>query len=426
MSKKSSAINVIHWFRQDLRLSDNPAFFASCQAGNVLPIYILDDVHSKAKEMGRASRFWLYHSLISLKKSLSGNLLFLQGDPLKIIPMLAKQHGITHVYWNRCYEPWRVSRDRKLEEVLRDEGIGCNHFNGSLLWNPSKVLKEDQTPYKVYTPFYRNGCLSQQNPRQTLGIPSNISYYKEEKIAGEKLDKILPEEDFCKTLEESKPQIGEEKAMKKLRLFLEKKVNFYKEKRNHPSEEFVSGLSPHLHFGEISPNQVWYMSFEVKGSREGIDCFRSELAWREFFYCLLFHFPDLPEKNFKPKFDFYPWNWDRNSDFLEKWKKGMTGYPMVDAGMRELNNTGNMHNRVRMIVASFLVKNLNIHWKLGEEYFWDRLFDADLAQNAGNWQWVAGCGVDAQPFFRVFNVVTQGEKFDKTGGYIKKWCPELS
>lgn len=426
MSKKTLAI---HWFRQDLRLSDNPALVEAAEIGNVLPVFILDNSGAGDHAMGGASRWWLYHSLNALNNSLKGNLRVYRGEAQDILCALARQHPQSVVTWNRCYEPWRIARDKNIKTALSDLGIEAKSFNGSLLWEPWQVLKKDGTPYKVFTPYYRRGCLNATPPRKPLP-KLKLTFAKDDMSINQlSVDELglLPTVPWDKKLE-SHWQVGETAAHARLKQFIDQGISDYKEGRNYPSKPNVSRLSPHLHWGEISPNQFWY---DVQRLGAGIneDCLLSELGWREFSYSLLYHFPQLPRENLQTKFDYFPWRTtgsDYTEEYLSRWQKGMTGYPIIDAGMRELWQTGYMHNRVRMIVGSFLVKNLLLHWHYGERWFWDCLVDADLASNSASWQWIAGCGADAAPYFRVFNPVTQGEKFDVGGSYTRHFVPELS
>lgn len=417
---------VIFWFRQDLRLSDNPGLLAAVDSGHVMPIYILDDETAGDFRMGAASRWWLHHSLHALNNTLNHQLNVYLGNAKDILLQIIEENNITAVYWNRCYEPWRIKADTHIKSQLKKLQIECKTYNGSLLWEPWDIAKPDGTPYKVYTPFYRRGCLHAALPRKPLEPPKQPIWMqdKDPKCSIEQLG-LLPIVPWYKSIEHSW-DIGEIAAQKKLFHFLENTLLNYKENRNYPSKPNTSRLSPHLHFGEISPNQVWY-SAETQGMlnhwEADLDYFKSEIGWREFSYYLLYYFPKLPTKNYQSKFDGFEWH--HNTKLLEAWQKGMTGYPIVDAGMRELWQTGYMHNRVRMIVGSFLVKNLLIHWHAGEQWFWDCLLDADLANNSANWQWIAGCGADAAPYFRIFNPVTQGEKFDRDGTYTRHFVPEL-
>ena len=419
---------VIHWFRQDLRLSDNPALTSAVNQGQVLPIYILDDNNANEFAMGAASRWWLHHSLDALDTSLEGRLNLYQGDPITVLLDLIERLGVNQVVWNRCYEPRQMQRDKKIKSALTEKGIKVVSDNGSLLWEPWLIKKPDGTPYKVFTPFYRKGCLNAEMPRQPLPRPDihPVSCTDEQSLTLAHLNLLpnIPWDAGFKGLW----QVGEDKAQSQFFQFLELGLGRYKEGRNFPARPFVTRLSPHLHFGEISPNQLWYGAQKV-ADNEHVDHFCSELAWREFSYSQLFIHPDLPSKNLQPKFDAFPWV-DAGSSIqnrsLKAWQQGNTGIPMVDAGMRELWQTGYMHNRVRMIVASFLVKNLRIHWHQGERWFWDTLLDADLANNSASWQWVAGCGADAAPYFRIFNPVVQGQKFDPDGDYVRQFVPEIA
>ena len=416
----------ILWFRQDLRLEDNPALIEANDSGlNILPIYILDDVNSDKWKIGSASRWWLNESLKKLNASLNNKLCFMNGDSKVCLNKIIDTFNIKSVYFNKCYEPWRIQNDEEISNYLFDKGIKAYSLNGSLLFEPESAMKDDGTPYKVFTPFYRKGCLQNSpEPRIPLESPKNINFLKHEELSLEELN-LIPNKDWYKDFDKYWSP-GEHGAREKLNQFLEIGINDYKDGRNFPSKKNVSRLSPHLHHGEISPNKVWY---EVKEKAESMDSYRngdhylSELGWREFSHNLLYFFPYLPEENLQKKFNNFPW--DDNKDLLIKWQKGMTGYPIVDAGMRELWKTGYLHNRVRMIVGSFLVKNLLLHWHHGQEWFWDTLLDADLANNSASWQWVSGSGADAAPYFRIFNPVTQGEKFDPNGDYIKRYIPEL-
>lgn len=414
---------VIHWFRQDLRLLDNPAFVLAAARGRVLPIYILDDDNAGDHAMGAASRCWLHHSLKSLNASMNGTLSVYKGNPLDILKKIISIHDVKAVHWNRCYEPWSMVRDKTIKENLNASGIEVQSTNGSLLWEPWEIKKDDGTPYKVFTPFYRNGCLQDRFPREPLPVPANVEYFQD--IDGSlSVDQIqlLPDTGWDKKFEPFWT-MGEAGAQLRFQLFIDEGLSQYKDGRNLPSKPYVSRLSAHLHFGEISPNQLWY---EVKnlGDNKNIDHFCSELGWREFSYSQLYHNPDLPTKNLQKKFDTFPWLEDQI--LLDAWKNGQTGVPMVDAGMRELWQSGYMHNRVRMIVGSFLIKNLRQHWHHGERWFWDTLVDADLANNSASWQWIAGCGADAAPYFRIFNPVKQGQKFDSEGKYVRQFIPEIS
>ena len=416
---------AIHWFRQDLRITDNPSLETAAEFDAVLPIYILDDENSQEFKMGSASRWWLHNSLQSLNESLDGKLSIYSQNPEIVIQELLKKYEVKAVFWNRCYEPWRIDRDIDIKAYLDDKNIENKSFNSHLLWEPWEISKDDGTPYRVFTPYYKKGCLNAEEPRlPSKNLKIDTIFYDQDCEQIDTLD-LLPRINWYSQIQEAwKP--GEEGAQKRLDQFLEQGLLDYKEGRNFPFKENVSRLSPHLHFGEISPNEVWYQAKtkeSVSGIQKSLEHFLSELGWREFSYYLLYHFPSLPKQNFQPKFNKFPWI--KNESFLESWQKGETGYPIVDAGMRELWQTGYMHNRLRMVVGSFLVKNLLIDWREGEDWFWDCLVDADLASNSAGWQWVAGSGADAAPYFRIFNPVTQGLKFDPEGEYTKKYVPEL-
>ena len=421
--KKGTAI---HWFRQDLRLSDNPALDSAAQYETLIPIYILDEVNSGEFKMGAASKWWLHQSLTKLNESLDGKLLVYQGNPHEILNKLIEEQEVSYVTWNRCYEPWRIDRDKEIKRNFEDKNVAVESFSASLLWEPWTISKDDGTPYRVFTPFYKKGCLNSEEPRLPAGKVDLSNLYSEDLSSGSITDlNLLPTIKWYKSFEEEWNP-GEIGAEQNLNSFLDSGLLNYKEGRNFPSQEFVSRLSPHLHFGEISPNEVWYRAKTqegISGIEKSLAHFHSELGWREFSYYLLYHFPDLPNKNFQEKFDIFPWQ--ENEEFLALWQKGNTGYPIVDAGMRELWQTGYMHHRLRMIVGSFLVKNLLIDWRFGERWFWDCLVDADLASNSASWQWVAGSGADAAPYFRIFNPITQGLKFGPEGEYTKKYVPEL-
>jgi len=417
---------VVIWFRQDLRIKDNPALLAAHQTGHpILPLFIFDEENSGEWKFGAASRWWLHESLKALNEKFEGKLCFQTGSTEKIIKDLMMESGTEAIYWNRCYEPWRIASDAHIQETLQSKGIEVHTFNGALLFEPQTALKSDGTPYKVFTPFYQNGCLGKGNePRRPPKSPKKLMLSTHKGLALKELD-LLPTIPWHKKLSKHW-QPGEAGAQARLKAFFKSGLNNYKDGRNYPSRNNVSRLSPHLHFGEISPNEVWHAAKQRMG-REGWrndgETFLSELGWREFSHSLLFHFPDLPRKNLQTKFNTFPWRKDQKA--LKRWQQGQTGYPIVDAGMRELWDTGYMHNRVRMIVGSFLVKNLMLHWHLGEDWFWDTLVDADLANNSASWQWIAGCGADAAPFFRIFNPVTQGKKFDENGEYVRRFVPEL-
>ena len=409
---------AIVWFRQDLRMADNPALDAAARTGAaVLPVYIHDTTADW--QPGAASQWWLESSLASLDESLDGKLRIFSGDPRSIIPHLATTSGARYVFWNRCVEPWRVANDTKIKKNLLESGAEVRSFNGSWLYDPAEVRKADGTPYRVFTPFYRH-VRENRTPREVLPTPDKLRLATV-RTQGERPS--LPEPRFAESKRTWRP--GEAGASEVLEQFIARGLARYAEARDRPDIDGVSRLSPHLHFGEISAHQV-RQAILAAASRfeESTDKFLSELAWREFSAHLLFNVPDLPTQNVQKKFDRFPWV--RDEALCERWQEGRTGYPIVDAGMRELATTGYMHNRVRMIVGSFLTKNLLQDWRVGAAWFWDKLVDADLANNSASWQWVAGCGADAAPYFRIFNPVTQGTRFDPEGVYVRRFVPELS
>jgi len=418
----------IVWFRQDLRLADNPALSEAVKEKSaIIPLYILDDENAGDYAMGGASRVWLHHSLLDLNAQLQSKMVVRKGKAQDVLKTLIKETGANAVYWNRCYEPWRVERDKEIKRTLLDDNIDAQSFNASLLFEPWTVLKSDGTPYKVFTPYFRKGCLARPDPALPLPAPQSINYaaVKSPGIVDDL--KLLPRINWDRQMIKHW-DISEAGAQKRLADFLQNGLKNYKEDRNRPDRPVhVSRLSPYLHFGNISPRTVWHATREYLGKagfEKDADNYMSELGWREFSYSLLYYNPDLPTKPLIQKFENFPW--EKNSTALRRWQKGQTGYPIVDAGMRELWATGYMHNRVRMIVASFLIKHLLLPWQEGERWFWDTLFDADLASNSASWQWVAGSGADAAPYFRIFNPITQGQKFDPDAHYVRQWVPELA
>lgn len=412
---------TVMWFRQDLRLRDNPALCAAASSGTVLPVYILDDENAGAWKMGGASRWWLHHSLKRLDESLDGRLWILRGDAERELLKLSAALPVRKVVWNRCYEPWRKRRDEGIEKALPEAGVETETCNGSLLREPSEISTRNGKPYGVFTPFHRY-LLTITVPDRTLSVPPKLSLAQCTQPAG-RIDKLelKPRISWDTGLEQCWTP-GEQTAHRQLRKFLGSGAGEYNARRDYLADEAVSSLSPHLHFGEISPNQVWWDTHSAEAG-DGGDSFIRQLCWREFSYHLLYHYPDFAGRNWKREFDKFQWREDPES--LRRWQKGATGVPLVDAGMRELWATGTMHNRARMVTASFLTKNLLIHWRHGADWFWDCLVDADLANNSFGWQWVAGSGADAAPYFRVFNPVLQSRKFDPDGKYLRRWLPEL-
>ncbi|MDC0394608.1 DNA photolyase family protein [Alphaproteobacteria bacterium] len=421
-------MKTIMWFRQDLRLTDNPALLDAVNCGTIIPIYILDDSNAGPFKIGAASRVWLHNSLSKLNTALNGNLKFFEGSASEILLKIIADTKAEKLVWTRCYEPWRMARDTAIKNQIRQLGVEVKSFSGSLLWEPHLINKPDGTHYRVFTPFYQRGCLSGQPPRKPLTAPAEIHYASDVDVvitSEQTLDELnlLPSQNWYKAFLDEW-NIGEEGAQQALDTFLMNGISSYKLGRNIPSQKSVSRLSPRFHFGEISPNQAWYAAQHIlEPGDPNLDSFLSELGWREFSHYLNYHYRTLADKNLNPKFDSFAWI--NTPEILKAWQQGITGYPIVDAGMRELYSTGYMHNRVRMIVGSFLVKNLLQHWHHGRDWFFDCLVDADLCVNSASWQWIAGCGADAAPYFRIFNPVTQGEKFDSDGIYTRKWVPEL-
>lgn len=413
----------IYWFRQDLRLHDNPALNAAVQQGEVLAIYILDDSSAAEFSRGAASRWWLHHSLEALNHSLHGNLNLYVGKAEKIISELTQRFEVQTVHWNRCYEPWRIHRDTAIKKQLISARVSVKSHSGSLLHEPWTVHKKDGTHYQVFTPYYKalSALPEPPPPLDAPNVAALNSLITDENSLRLSALKLLPDMAWDSGIA-ANWQPGEESAHFQLQQFFIQGIDNYKEGRDFPAQESVSKLSPYLHFGEISPRQIEY-ALKNLPENENTEHFKRELCWREFSYYLLFHLPHMPTQNLRPAFDDFAWQ--HNTQLVEKWQQGKTGYPLVDAGMRQLWQTGYMHNRVRMVCASFLVKNLLIDWRYGASWFWDCLVDADLANNSASWQWVAGSGADAAPYFRIFNPTTQAEKFDPHGTYIKTYLPEL-
>lgn len=411
------------WLRNDLRLHDNPALNAALKHGNCIAVYIREPQKSST----RARDWWLHHSLGNFKNALAQHnipLVFMQGDATDVLPQFVQEQKIDHIFWNRRYTPEGIDIDTQLKEKLN-----ATSFRGNLLLEPWEIKNKTGSFYKVFTPMWKD--------LQTRNIPDPVNFIARQQNTPKVRSTFTCVLDDLKLIDDSKNwhhalekcwHIGEDAALKKFRIFLTERILHYKDNRDYPHIDATSRISPHLHFGEISVRDIWAQlaAFEQAHNLEGHDqtlCFKSELAWREFSYQILYNYEDIDQKAIKPAFDTFPWQ--SKTDTLKKWQHGQTGIPIVDAGMRELWHTGSMHNRVRMIVASFLTKNLLIPWQEGAKWFMDTLVDADEASNSASWQWVAGCGLDASPYFRIFNPVTQGEKFDSDGLYVKKWIPEL-
>jgi deoxyribodipyrimidine photo-lyase len=423
-------VPIIVWFRDDLRLSDHPALDAAAGSGApVICLYVRDESRD-LRPLGGAARWWLAQSLRALEKQLRaiGGTLVLRGGPAaKVIAELAREAGARAVFWNEIAQAPHRTIERELAGALSAMGVAAQSFPGDLLRRPEAIRGKDGRGLRVFTPFWKR-VLALGDPPSPLPAPSALR--PAAPLASEPLEHF--------GLEPTKPdwaaglrdawQPGERSAQIRLEQFLEHSAGTYASGRDRPDHDVTSNLSPHLRFGEISPRQVWqaarFAAAQEPRLAGGVEKFLSELGWREFCRHLLFDYPDLATKNLQPAFDAFPWR--RDEAALRAWRRGHTGYPLVDAGMRQLWLTGVMHNRVRMAVASFLVKHLLIDWRDGEAWFWDTLVDADAGSNPANWQWVAGCGADAAPYFRVFNPVLQGEKFDPDGSYVRRWIPELA
>ncbi len=415
---------AIVWFRNDLRLADHPALDAAARSGAPLvALYIHDDASPGDWRRGSASRWWLHHSLESLANDLAKlgvPLILRRGDAQFVIEELVASTGAGAVYWNRLYEPWAMRRDSVIKANLRSRGLRVESFNGALLFEPSALRNKSGDPFRVFTPFWR-ACLAAVPPEAPLPAPKKLTPAPAPASDALKDWKLLPTKpDWSGGLRDAwRP--GEAAAMARLKEFARADMKHYKTARDFMAKSGVSRLSPHLHFGEVSARQCWAV---VDANRsDGASAFLREIGWREFCYHLLVANPDMPERALDGRFADFPWRDDPKA--LQAWQRGKTGYPLIDAAMRELWQTGYQHNRARMVSASFLVKHLLIPWQQGERWFWDTLVDADLANNSGGWQWVAGCGADAAPYFRVFNPVIQGEKFDPDGDYVRRYVPEL-
>jgi len=419
---------TIVWFRADLRISDNPALLeASLGDGAVIGLFILDDETPGEWCAGGAAKWWLHHSLVALEKSLAeigGTLILRQGNAANVLAEVVREVNAGRVYWNRCYEPFTIKRDKGIKETLVEQGVEAKSFNGSLLFEPWTIETKAGGFYKVYTRYWFT-CRDKGAPAPPLDAPTYITKF-EGNIQSETLDDwgLLPTSPDWAAGFRARWTPGEAGAMERLETFLDTGAEDYDNLRNFPAIPATSNLSPHLHIGDISPRQIWKITVDRLGWTKETEKFLKEVVWREFAYHVFYYLPEIPEQPMHNRFDTFPWREDTQA--LVAWQTGQTGYPMVDAGMRELWQTGHMHNRVRMITASFLVKHLLLPWQQGEAWFWDTLVDADLAVNAFSWQWVAGCGADAAPYFRIFNPITQGQKFDSDGTYIRTYVPEIA
>ncbi len=429
----SRSAGIIHWFRRDLRLADNPAFSAAAQSGlPVLPVYVLDPA---AETTGAASRWWLHGSLESLDRALrekGARLILRRGSTIEQLLEIAKQSGAHSIHFTRGYEPVERRQEQELATACEKAGLAVRRYAGAALSEPEVVRTQAGAPFRVFTPFWR-ACLASPAPAPALAVPARLIAPPDDLASDALADwDLLPSKpDWAGGLR-STWQPGETGAVTRLKAFLDGPVATYHVDRDRPDQVGTSRLSPHLHFGELSPRQCWHSAriaaTAEPSSERGTAAFLRELGWREFSIHLLFHWPHIVDRPFRDDFAAFPWTADKQQAArdLATWQRGRTGYPIVDAGMRELWQTGWMHNRVRMIVASFLCKHLLIPWQEGARWFLDTLVDADLASNQASWQWVAGSGADAAPYFRIFNPILQGQKFDPDGDYVRRYVPELA
>ncbi|MEO1311377.1 MAG: deoxyribodipyrimidine photo-lyase [Pseudomonadota bacterium] len=427
---------VIVWFRDDLRLDDHPALTAAVETGApVLGVYILDDETPGEWRLGGAARWWLHLSLEKLETEFDkagGVLVLKSGIAEEVIVDLAKTVDAQAVYWTRRYAPFEREQDAAAKSALADADIEAKSFPGKLLYEPWEILTKDEKPYRVFTPFWRalSGRGAPPAPLERLTAIVTPTRETLEKAQTEQLDdwELLPTKpDWAGGLRETWTP-GELSALQRLGRFLAGGASDYAEARDIPSEDGTSRLSPHLRFGEISPRRIWVRTMEAVEAGDlkesQAEKFLQEVVWREFSWGLVYHNDDFLTEELQPKFRKFPWRED--DETRKAWERGETGYPIVDAGMRQLYETGWMHNRVRMIVGSLLVKHLLLSWRDGQRWFWDTLVDADLGNNTAGWQWIGGCGADAAPYFRIFNPMTQGAKFDPEGAYVRRFVPELA
>ncbi len=423
---------VVVWFRLDFRVDDNPALHAAIETGApIIPLYIWSPEEEGKWPPGAASQYWLHHALLSLQQELENRgskLILRKGTILNELVNITTEFGAKSIFWNRCYEPAVIKRDSKIKKALKQENINVQSFNGHLLFEPHQISNKQGGPFKVYTPFWKH--------YRTLDISPAKASDKKKYTAPAKWPGSLNINEFgfipgikWYTNIEKSWDMSLAGVKKRIKKFINDPIQHYQEQRDYPATDGISRMSPYLHFGQISSRRIWHLVVENE-QKEGritpsnsAEGYLRQLVWREFAYHLLFHFPQTNDQPLLEKFKKFPWK--DNKKLLTAWQRGETGYPIVDAGMRELWQSGWMHNRVRMIVGSFLTKDLLISWQNGAVWFWDTLVDADLANNTMGWQWVAGCGADAAPYFRIFNPVTQATRFDPDGNYIRRWIPEL-
>lgn len=424
--------SVLLWFRRDLRLADNPALRAALEdAETVIPVYIHAPEEEGDWAPGAASKWWLHESLSALADELAdqgSRLVIRHGPSASTLVRLLAETGAGGVYWNRLYDPAPVARDRGIKQELREAGYRAESFRGALMVEPWELRTGQGEPYRVFTPFWR-AFAKRGDPVAPLPSPRTLRPPGRWPDSGsiESLG-LLPRVRWDRKFRHYWTP-GEAGAAAALDRFLDGPVADYADGRDQPGDDGVSGLSPHLHFGEISPHQAWHqVQSRIAGdaaAAAGGQAWLRQLVWREFAHHILFAFPHSADEALYSRWSRFPWR-EKHESMLAAWQRGETGFPIVDAGMRQLWETGYMHNRVRMIAASLLVKNIRAPWQKGARWFWDTLVDADLANNSMGWQWSAGSGADAAPYFRIFNPFTQSRRFDPAGHYIRRWVPELA
>lgn len=424
MSNLHTTSCFIVWFRLDLRLQDNLALDAAIKEGlPIIPIYIHNDSPKKAWSIGATSKWWLHFALKDLDSELNklgSKLIIFKEQPPLVLKTLCSRFNVSKIFWNECYEPNQIKLDNEVKKLLNTLNIKIGVFESNLLYHPSQIKNSQGSSYKIFSAYWK-ACTTHFTPRKVITVNVKSIKVHRQSINSTTIEnlKLLPKFNWDKQFYDIWIPTAKE-AHKRLNHFAkELSINYYKN-RNFPALDGTSKLSPYLHFGQISSHQI----LEVLQKNNNSKSFHAELGWREFAYYQLFYNPQIPDQPLRPEFNSFPWI--KNKKYIQAWQQGLTGYPFIDAAMRQLWNTGWMHNRLRMVVGSFLVKHLLIPWQVGEQWFWDTLLDADLANNSLGWQWVAGCGIDAAPFFRVFNPILQGKKFDPHGKYIAQYLPEIS